>query len=116
MRGYSMGLCSLLYEGLLKTFSRDDIIQIWFRIVEDYSTRRLTNVTDKLIAISGIAREFQRHTGDDYLAGLWRAHLLECIMWYRLTSDETLTLKGREIVNEQYVLDDDDDYLAPSWS
>lgn len=55
----------------------------WFDIIFQYTGRHLTNDTDMLPALSGIAQEFQRLTGDRYLAGLWQKDLIRGILWDR---------------------------------
>ena len=44
----------------------------WFTILEAYTRLQLTYESDKFPALSGLAREFYRQTGDEYLAGLWK--------------------------------------------
>lgn len=63
-------------------------LAIWNRVVEDYSKRSMTKEQDKLIAISGLAKDIQpnvhRTQGDGdsrYLAGLWERFLLEQLLW-----------------------------------
>ena len=46
-----------------------------------YSRLQLTQMSDKLPALSGCARDIGRLTGDTYLAGLWRASLAEGMLW-----------------------------------
>lgn len=56
----------------------------WPEIIKQFSSRRLTDSSDKLPALSSIASYFARHTNDTYLAGLWASALLEQLCW---TSD-----------------------------
>lgn len=42
----------------------------WRNIIQLYSRTRLTYSKDKLVALSGVARQFQSATGDQYVAGL----------------------------------------------
>ncbi|KAH7086209.1 heterokaryon incompatibility protein-domain-containing protein [Paraphoma chrysanthemicola] len=42
----------------------------WMNIVEEYCRRRLTDGSDKLPAMSGIAESWARTSNDEYLAGL----------------------------------------------
>jgi hypothetical protein len=117
MKHYGLEPCRLMSGALFEGLSHDIIWFTWFHLVEEYSTRNLSNITDKLIAFSGIAREFQRHTGDEYLAGLWRSSLLRCLMWSRRDLDAGGYRKGREVLNEASELSQVDcGYLAPSWS
>ncbi|KAK3377496.1 heterokaryon incompatibility protein-domain-containing protein [Podospora didyma] len=55
----------------------------WYRLVEEYSRRKLTFGSDKLPAIAGIAKEFARTTGRGYIAGLWREDVRIGILWRR---------------------------------
>jgi Heterokaryon incompatibility protein (HET) len=56
--------------------------EIWGRICEDYSKGKLTHSSDKLIAFSGIVREFQsRLPSDKYLAGMWKGDLVSGLLW-----------------------------------
>jgi hypothetical protein len=57
-------------------------IKMWPQIVAEYSARDLTFRKDRLPALSGVAR--QLHTSNpslQYLAGLWRDHLPEALLW-----------------------------------
>jgi hypothetical protein len=54
---------------------------IWASAVQDYSRTNLTNPTDKLIAISGIAKSFADVTGQRYIAGMWRESLEHALLW-----------------------------------
>jgi hypothetical protein len=56
--------------------------EAWFEAVDRYTNRALTKQSDKLPALSGIARAVQAHTGDRYLAGLWESNLISCLLWY----------------------------------
>ncbi|KAM7214050.1 Heterokaryon incompatibility protein (HET) domain containing protein [Rhypophila decipiens] len=81
------------------------VFKLWEEILRYYSECDLTFATDKLVAISGLAKRLQPLTGSRYLAGLWEKHLPYHLLWqsggYRL-----LTPSG-----ERY-----EEYVAPSWS
>ncbi|KAJ4369113.1 hypothetical protein N0V83_006197 [Neocucurbitaria cava] len=59
----------------------------WFQVLGDYSRRNLTYASDKLPAISGLARELNTNhleitqSEDQYLAGLWLGALADCLLW-----------------------------------
>jgi hypothetical protein len=53
----------------------------WRKIVEFYSRALLTVPKDKLVALSGVARQFQAKTTDQYCAGLWRKNLERDLCW-----------------------------------
>ncbi|KAF1962446.1 HET-domain-containing protein [Byssothecium circinans] len=61
--------------------ARAPIWRTWHAAVQLYSGRKLTNVTDKLPAISAVARIFASHLGETYLAGLWKQYLVYDLMW-----------------------------------
>jgi len=63
--------------------------ELWPQIVQLYSATNLTFGKDKLPALSGIARHGYNETGDQYLAGLWRAQLEEQLCWSRDGSKST---------------------------
>jgi hypothetical protein len=69
---------SLAQYGHLKI---EIISNYWSAVVIMYSKCDLTFGRDKLIALSGIAREVQKliHTG--YMAGMWENQLPHSLMW-----------------------------------
>jgi hypothetical protein len=61
----------------------------WWDAIEDYTSRSLTNPSDKLLAIAGLSVRFQAQLDDisqdpsNYIAGLWDgAHLPSSLLWY----------------------------------
>jgi hypothetical protein len=76
-------------------------VELWYRIVREYSKTSLTFTSDKLPALSGIAKFFQRTPRNTYLAGIWKAHLPVGLAWYR--SQETRLPRPEK-------------YRAPTWS
>lgn len=75
----------------------------WHGVVQEYSARELTYDSDKLPALSGLAREtaeLRKGVDDEYLAGLWRSSVLFDLYWE--ICSETLRMPEQ--------------YLAPSWS
>ncbi|KAK1585449.1 heterokaryon incompatibility protein-domain-containing protein [Colletotrichum navitas] len=53
----------------------------WWQIVQDYSRSMLTNPSDRLPALAGVARRQHEATGHHYLAGMWRENLLSQLTW-----------------------------------
>lgn len=53
----------------------------WTAAVSQYSRCALTQGSDKLIAIAGIAKEFGKSIDDEYVAGLWRKDLINELRW-----------------------------------
>lgn len=56
----------------------------WAKIVDEYTRRTLTFTTDRLAALSGIAKAYERSTGKTYLAGNWQEELLSQLSWRRM--------------------------------
>lgn len=83
------------------------VVQFWCRQVELYSALAITNRTDKLMAISGLAKAVRSVTNADYLAGLWRTELPFQLCWSR---------NIRETVTSGSVAFSPESYIAPSWS
>lgn len=80
---------------------RSDLLTQWHNVVMSYSAGALTNPSDKLVAFAGIAEVYHRVWGGEYLAGLWKATLIEDLSWRSWSS----TLHPRPT-----------EYRAPSWS
>ena len=70
-----------------KSLTLDQAYKKWAVIVFLYSAGHLTVLSDKLPALSGIARQFQEALqtrfgiADDYLAGMWRRDLAQQLLW-----------------------------------
>ncbi|KAI0657899.1 heterokaryon incompatibility protein-domain-containing protein [Cubamyces menziesii] len=58
----------------------------WRSVVEDYTNRLLSDPSDRLVAIAGLAEMFAHALNTDYLAGLWRDTLLHDLLWSRYGS------------------------------
>lgn len=64
----------------------------WRQLVADYTQREITVESDKLVAISGMARVFGKvfsmlsedwdNTTPSYLAGLWRDNIHQDLLWF----------------------------------
>ncbi|KAK5654280.1 hypothetical protein OQA88_7456 [Cercophora sp. LCS_1] len=77
----------------------------WDSIVQEYTNRQMTNLDDKLAAISGLASFFaqtRRIGPQEYLVGLWKGNLAEALLWYPACGHATPC---------RYHI-----YTAPSWS
>ena len=82
-----------------KNFDCRDMLDTWWQVVEDYSSRKLTYHSDKMVAISGLACRFAQRLGA-YTAGLWLEHNFICSLGWRPIA----TSRRPEI------------HTAPSWS
>jgi len=82
--------------------------EVWGDVVKDFTRREMTEEGDKLLAISGIAQQLHLMTGDEYLAGLWKASLMSELMWSHDLMFEVA--KGPQPARRPKT------YRAPSWS
>lgn len=53
----------------------------WGNVVSLYANCALTEESDRLIAMSGIAKTFQQANNDKYLAGLWKGVIHADLTW-----------------------------------
>lgn len=77
------------------------LYRVWTDFVSHYSLRQLTFPIDKLLAIAGVSKLFGTLMRDTFIAGLWRRHLMEGLLWFIRVN--TRAAKPR-------------DYRAPTWS
>lgn len=85
----------------LNEVDRKILYKVWTDFVAHYSLRQLTFPVDKLLAIAGVSKLFGIVMRDDFIAGLWRQHLMESLLWYIRVN--TKTTRPSE-------------YRAPTWS
>ncbi|KAK5996782.1 hypothetical protein PT974_02124 [Cladobotryum mycophilum] len=79
----------------------------WCLLVEDFTSRRLTYIQDRLFAIDGLARSFAAMRGAMYCAGLWVDHSPLHLLWY---------LKDDPSAETGTLSEDKSSKRAPSWS
>jgi hypothetical protein len=60
-----------------------DLHQAWVEFVVDYSGCSFTRESDRLIAITGIAQDIARLTGDTFICGLWKSQITKHLSWQR---------------------------------
>jgi hypothetical protein len=76
--------CALLHDSTLpqNRYAKQAPMPPWHDLVSLYSSKLLTYESDKLPAISGLAKAIQRLNGDEYLAGLWRTTIQKDLLWF----------------------------------
>ena len=91
-------------NNLEKAISNENECQnAWRTMITNYSRLQLSHSTDRLPAISGIAKQFAQHRPpNQYLAGLWENSLIADLCW---AHHSLLALGPRP-----------EAWLAPSWS
>jgi Heterokaryon incompatibility protein (HET) len=76
----------------------------WRKLVHEYVELDLTYESDRLPALSGLAKHIKKTYGRGrYLAGLWEDSLFEDLMWWIREEDVHATRRSKE-------------WRAPSWS
>jgi hypothetical protein len=64
-----------------------ELQRAWGEFVTYYSGCAFTRETDRLIAISGVAQNIARLTGDTFVCGLWKSKILKDLLWRRARSE-----------------------------
>jgi hypothetical protein len=80
---------------------KKDFLHAWGSLLDLYTSCNLSYGSDKLPAISALAKQFQETTSweGEYLAGLWKNQLFDQLLW----SAQDRSMRSKE-------------YRAPSWS
>ncbi|EON62403.1 hypothetical protein W97_01625 [Coniosporium apollinis CBS 100218] len=55
--------------------------KVWTNVLEEFSQKALTVVTDKLPAIAGLGSELSRLTGQEFEMGVWKHNLVQELAW-----------------------------------
>ncbi|RTE78941.1 hypothetical protein BHE90_006537 [Fusarium euwallaceae] len=91
------------YQGKKKEYDVQAFHSLWYNLLQEYTRCRLTNFSDKLIAMAGLASHLQPSIGnDEYVAGLWRSQLPHALCW----GNRSKPIEGFR----------PSQYRAPSWS
>lgn len=78
--------------------SEPETFRLWYDLIEEYSQRKFTYISNRLAAISGVAKIFANAIrSDEYVAGLWKPDLIRGLIWHtegaelipRLSADNT---------------------------
>jgi hypothetical protein len=100
---------------------------MWYITLKEFSIRRLTKVSDRIPAISGLAALVRDITEDEYCAGLWRSDLLRGLLWQysALRQDRSTVMENMNTSFEELAAQMEKMYLednvqvtnnGPSWS
>lgn len=101
----------------------------WTQLIVAYSALNLTFSTDRLPAVSGLARDFAGRRSPDavgqYLAGLWRNTIHDELVWFvgapllrhRAKKDRTFTNEAEDTAKFWFAQTARvREYIAPTWS
>jgi hypothetical protein len=76
------------------------LLNFWADLLSTYTRCNLTRAEDRLVAISGLVKRLQLMFESEHIAGLWKAHLPEALLWHADPGKQERPQK----------------YIAPSWS
>jgi len=63
--------------------SAPEIFRLWYDLIEDYTLRKFTCISDRLVAISGLAHIFGNMIRSrEYVSGLWKLDMIRGLLWY----------------------------------
>ncbi|KAH8886378.1 HET-domain-containing protein, partial [Thozetella sp. PMI_491] len=63
------------------TLAAGNKLSNWDGIIEEFTARQLTYLTDKLVAVEGIAGEMKSSREDQYASGVWTGELPQQLFW-----------------------------------
>ena len=68
--------------------TKKNFLEIWDSIMQEYTSRGLSKRSDKLMAVSALARCIsQNHPASGfYLAGIWKNYIIDQLLWAASTS------------------------------
>lgn len=82
----------------------------WYHMATKYTARKVTYSSDRLRAISAVARRVAKLSGDDYVAGLWVKDIANGLLWSSTGLFNTYGTRPRKGLNRCF------ETTAPSWS
>lgn len=68
-------------SNILRESAEAQVGDLWMKLVTFYSTMNLTNPTDRLVAIDGIARLICAKYNVGYFAGVLSSHVAQMLLW-----------------------------------
>lgn len=84
----------------------------WREVIVEYSHRKASLATDRLRALSAIARAYHLETGKEYLAGLWKEDVPGALCW----ANGFIPLSEEDRIYGLLTSQRPKEYRAPSWS
>ncbi|EPE36412.1 hypothetical protein GLAREA_05750 [Glarea lozoyensis ATCC 20868] len=81
--------------------------EIWITIVQAYTACKLTFPSDKVVALSAIAKVMANILDDEYVVGMWRRYLERELLW---------GLIDKPMASDEDIQTGSESYRSPSWS
>lgn len=101
--------------------TRDVLFGLWYSLVTRYSTRDLTEPSDRLPAIAGLADKIKKELGNSsrYVSGLWVDDIATGLLWQRPLRRDATPMPSRDNFLPKSQFDQASRLrydFAPSWS
>ena len=93
---------------MLRDLAPSSYYGYWREIIRVYNACQLTLPSDKLDAISGVAKDLEKVLDSRYLAGIWVKHICTDLLWSNRSRDGVAYNQDFGTRNREY--------QAPSWS
>jgi hypothetical protein len=74
---------------------REEILDLWRKMVEEYTSLSLTQLSDTPNAVAGLASRISSKLGSDYLAGNWAEDLPQGLLWSVVGNRQSLGERRR---------------------
>ena len=91
----------------------DALKEEWKALVEDFTRRNLTKVTDRLPAFSGLAAQYEKATSMTYAFGLWKENFAHGLTWRVDRDDDDIFVNESQTSRSSKIYQN---YYAPTWS
>lgn len=103
--------------GSLDDESDTQLFALWRDCIQAYSDRKLSDFTDCLSAVCGLARSIQKRTQSDYYAGIWVKDMVPSLLWdVPSTFDREISALPKVPSPEDMDTREPKECIAPSWS
>lgn len=115
------GSSSIAASWIPSNSAQDVLYGLWYSLVTRYSTRDLTEPSDRLPAIAGLADKIKKELGASsrYSNGLWVDDLAAGLLWQRPLRREATPMPSRDTFSPKPKYDQANRLrydFAPSWS
>ncbi|KAF7898425.1 hypothetical protein EAF00_004871 [Botryotinia globosa] len=95
-----------------ETADHEELLLLWYKIVDEYSQLRLTKEADRPIALLGVAKVYRDKLNSNYLAGLWTCDIARGRLW----SAAKFKHQKERTTNSRLLPSTPPKAFAPTWS
>ncbi|KAL6918374.1 hypothetical protein FSHL1_009802 [Fusarium sambucinum] len=95
----------------IKTFNTEQLTEMWYYFVSEYSMKEFSIGSDRLPALSGVATLISDTCQQKYLAGIWESSIAEGLTWMAVSTYDIHT--DDSVIDK---LSQNSERVLPSWS